>query len=190
MWVREIRVFGFWSLLLKGVCDSGRMQRLVEKTDVPPPPLLFRSRRWPSFTVTNGILHILSVLVGSSLLRLSTYICFWSIAISFAIARLLSPRIYIVQAVRVGLPDLLHFHIANSLVHHLPPLLLFPNVPHPPPPSSVAAMCVGMHLGWGLFVSGGTMRLDTVYSPMRPSDWFLLWTVSFCSELLLPYWIL
>lgn len=45
------------------------------------------------------------------------------------------------------------------------------------------AVAAALHLGWGLAVSRGTLRLDGVYVPMPAATWRAMWAIAAATEL-------
>ena len=86
-----------------------------------------------------------------------------------------------------NLPPGWKFHFYNCLAHVVPVFV------------QIAAMlsraidvqfhhglwAAAIHLGWGIFVSNGTLVLDHIYAAMHPSAWHVMWATAIFSEAIL-----
>lgn len=105
------------------------------------------------------------------------------ILLSFNAAGLMDRSAFPRFAAAKGL-SMLQFHIMNVTLHFVPCLLTVWN-----PPDAVlwwhGLVAVCFHVGWGYWVSGGSMKLDRVYVHMDVSFWRLIWASAVIGEALL-----
>ena len=77
------------------------------------------------------------------------------------------------------------FHCANFLVHILPCALVASWEAATPPSVAHGALAASIHVGWGLWRSGGSLALDDIYVSLPRATWLTLWSVAVATEFLL-----
>lgn len=75
---------------------------------------------------------------------------------------------------------MLQFHTVNFTIHIFPCIitLIWPVEIH----LLHGAIAAVLHVGWGLYVTGGTLIMDHLYVPMKAYQWRTMWLVAAVSE--------
>ena len=111
----------------------------------------------------------------------------WGIFLSFYSSLLMDATAFgrISKCMQMN-PDV--FHVLNALVHFFPCVLTV-TLPSCALSWYHGMIAAGLHLGWGVVQSGGTMRLDRLYVPMTKQAWYTMWVVACVTEVTVPFWL-
>ena len=111
----------------------------------------------------------------------------WGVFVSFNIAPLLYKDAFCCLATTLKIESMIKFHVVYNLIGHCMPcifLMVFP-------PKKMywwsGIVAAGLHLSWGAIVTKGTMLLDKIYIPMRPSFWAVMWSSAVITEIAAPF---
>jgi len=113
----------------------------------------------------------------------------WGVFISFNSAPLLDPTAFPRLAESLGMKSMVMFHIIYNFVAHALPCIVMAMFP----PNRIlwwsGLVAAGIHFGWGLAISRGTMQLNETYIPMKPGSWYLMWASAVATEIAAPFYI-
>lgn len=114
----------------------------------------------------------------------------WGVFVSFNIAPLLDRTAFPRLAESLGMKSQLMFHVIYNFVAHALPCLITAAYPPKRLRWWWGLIAAGIHLGWGLCISRGTLQLNETYIPMKPAFWTLMWWSAVVTEVSAPFWVL
>jgi len=110
----------------------------------------------------------------------------WGVFISFNFAPLLDATAFPRLAESLGMRSMPMFHLLYNFLAHAVPCILTAVYP----PSKLewwhGAIAAAVHVGWGLCVSNGTLRLNKVYIEMQDGFWVMMWASAVATEIAAP----